>query len=165
MSGSGWEWAELQEVSALRLPLALVYSGFCRVVHRSVRAAFQVKDAREKLGQKDARFRIRGGGGGAGAVQDARQLINSRKRQQTPPPSATPAKPVGIPHIHIHNTGPVSAGPRPLSARMGVALQLGGGITKVVDARDRLSLKRSIPTASNQSTAPLKITKTIQVSR
>lgn len=124
--------------------------------------AFQVKDAREKLGQKDARFRIRGGGGGAGAVQDARQLINSRKRQQTPPPSATPAKPVGIPHIHIHNTGPVSAGPRPLSARMGVALQLGGGITKVVDARDRLSLKRSIPTASNQSTAPLKITKTIQ---
>lgn len=124
-----------------------------------------MKDAREKLGQKDARFRIRGGGGGAGAVQDARQLINSRKRQQTPPPSATPAKPVGIPHIHIHNTGPVSAGPRPQSARMGVALQPGGGITKVVDARDRLSLKRSVPTASNQSAASLKITKTIQVSR
>ncbi|XP_058625457.1 polymerase delta-interacting protein 3 isoform X1 [Onychostoma macrolepis] len=130
--------------------------------------AFQVKDAREKLGQKDARFRIRGGGGGGGggggarAVQDARQLINSRKRQQTPPPSATPAKPMGIPHIQIHNTGPISTGPRPQSTRMGVALQPGGGITKVVDARDRLSLKRSIPTASNQSAASMKITKTIQ---
>uniref|UniRef100_A0A9J8CXE1 RRM domain-containing protein n=1 Tax=Cyprinus carpio carpio TaxID=630221 RepID=A0A9J8CXE1_CYPCA len=124
---------------------------------------FQVKDAREKLGQKDARFRIQGRGGGAGAVQDARQLINSRKQQQTPPPSATPVRPAGIPHVQIHNTGPVSAGPRPLSARMGVALQPGGGITTVVDARDRLSLKRSVPTASNQSAAFLKITKTIQV--
>ncbi|KTF77415.1 hypothetical protein cypCar_00047778, partial [Cyprinus carpio] len=123
---------------------------------------FQVKDAREKLGQKDARFRIQGRGGGAGAVQDARQLINSRKQQQTPPPSATPVRPAGIPHVQIHNTGPVSAGPRPLSARMGVALQPGGGITTVVDARDRLSLKRSVPTASNQSAAFLKITKTIQ---
>ncbi|XP_016119607.1 polymerase delta-interacting protein 3-like [Sinocyclocheilus grahami] len=131
-------------------------------------AAFQVKDAREKLGQKDARFRIRGRGGGAGAgagaVQDARQLLNSRKQQQAPPPSATPVKPMGIPHVQIHNTGPVSAGPRPQSARMGVALQPGGGITTVVDARDRLSLKRSVPTTSNQSAAFLKITKTIQVS-
>uniref|UniRef100_A0A8C2CDV8 Polymerase (DNA-directed), delta interacting protein 3 n=1 Tax=Cyprinus carpio TaxID=7962 RepID=A0A8C2CDV8_CYPCA len=123
---------------------------------------FQVKDAREKLGQKDARLRIQGRGGGAGAVQDARQLINSRKQQQTPPPSATPVRPAGIPHVQIHNTGPLSAGPRPLSARMGVALQPGGGITTVVDARDRLSLKRSVPTASNQSAAFLKITKTIQ---
>ncbi len=137
-------------------------SGLFGVVHCSVRTAFQVKDAREKLGQKDARFRIRGGGGGA--VKDARQLINSRKHQQTPPPSATTAKPVGIPHIQIHNTGPVSAGTRPQSARMGVALQPGGGITKVVDVRDRLGLKRSVPTASNQSAASLKITKTIQVS-
>lgn len=162
MSDSVWEWAELQEVSVLSLALAVVYA---RVVHRSVRAVFQVKDAREKLGQKDARFRIQGRGGGAGAVQDARQLINSRKQQQTPPPSATPVRPAGIPHVQIHNTGPVSAGPRPLSARMGVALQPGGGITTVVDARDRLSLKRSVPTASNQSAAFLKITKTIQVSR
>ncbi|XP_043091700.1 polymerase delta-interacting protein 3 isoform X1 [Puntigrus tetrazona] len=145
-----------------RLALALVYSGIWPVVHGSVCAAFQVKDAREKLGQKDARFRIRGRGGGAGAVQDARQLINSRKQQQTPPPSATPVKPAGIPHVQIHNTGPVSVGPRPQSARVGVALQPGGGITKVVDARDRLSLKRSVPTASNQSAASLKITKTIQ---
>uniref|UniRef100_A0A672K6W2 Polymerase delta-interacting protein 3-like n=1 Tax=Sinocyclocheilus grahami TaxID=75366 RepID=A0A672K6W2_SINGR len=129
-----------------------------------VRQRLGVKDAREKLGQKDARFRIRGRGGGAGAVQDARQLLNSRKQQQAPPPSATPVKPMGIPHVQIHNTGPVSAGPRPQSARMGVALQPGGGITTVVDARDRLSLKRSVPTTSNQSAAFLKITKTIQVS-
>uniref|UniRef100_A0A672K866 Polymerase delta-interacting protein 3-like n=1 Tax=Sinocyclocheilus grahami TaxID=75366 RepID=A0A672K866_SINGR len=87
-----------------------------------VRQRLGVKDAREKLGQKDARFRIRGRGGGAGAgagaVQDARQLLNSRKQQQAPPP---------------------------------------------MDARDRLSLKRSVPTTSNQSAAFLKITKTIQV--
>ncbi|XP_052410039.1 polymerase delta-interacting protein 3 isoform X1 [Carassius gibelio] len=129
--------------------------------------AFQVKDAREKLGQKDARFWIRGrgDGAGAGAVQDARQLINSRKQQQTPLTTTvqqTAVKPTAIPHVQIHNTGPVSAGPRPQNTRVGVALQPGGGITKVVDARDRLSLKRSIPTASNQSAASLKITKTIQ---
>uniref|UniRef100_A0A8C1MUB4 Polymerase (DNA-directed), delta interacting protein 3 n=1 Tax=Cyprinus carpio TaxID=7962 RepID=A0A8C1MUB4_CYPCA len=122
--------------------------------------ALQVKDAREKLGQKDARFRIQGRGGGASAVQDARQLINSRKQQQTPLSTTvqqTPVKPAGIPHVQIHNTGP-----RPQNTRVGVALQPGGGITKVVDARDRLSLKRSIPTASNHSAASLKITKTIQ---
>ncbi|KAL0199264.1 hypothetical protein M9458_007804, partial [Cirrhinus mrigala] len=146
---------------------ALLYSGFSSVVHRSVCPAFQVKDAREKLGQKDARFRIRGRGAGASssAVQDARQLINSRKQQQTPLSATvqqTPVKPTGIPHVQIHNAGPVSAGPRPQNARTGVALQPGGGITKVVDARDRLSLKRSVPTTSNQSAASLKITKTIQ---
>ncbi|XP_026095608.1 polymerase delta-interacting protein 3 isoform X2 [Carassius auratus] len=110
-------------------------------------AVFQVKDAREKLGQKDARLRIQGRGGGAGAVQDARQLINSRKQQQAPPPSTT-----GV--SHINNTT--------LSARVGVALQPGGGVTTVVDARDRLSLKRNVPMASNQSAAFMKITKTIQ---
>ncbi|XP_073691477.1 polymerase delta-interacting protein 3-like [Garra rufa] len=143
----------------------LVYSGFANIVHRSVRPAFQVKDAREKLGQKDARFRIRGRGAGSSAVQDARQLINSRKQQQTPPSvtlQQTPVKPTGIPHVQIHNAGPVSAGPRLQNIRMGVALQPGGGITKVVDARDRLSLKRSVPTMSNQSAASMKITKTIQ---
>ncbi|KAG1933954.1 RNA-binding (RRM/RBD/RNP motifs) family protein [Pimephales promelas] len=122
---------------------------------KDAREKLAQKDAREKLAQKDARFRIRARGGSAGAVvQDARQTINSRKHQLTPaiasvPPS--PAKPV-VPHIHIHNTGP----------RGGVALQPGGGITKVVDARDRLSLKRSVPPTSNQLAAALKITKTIQ---
>ncbi|XP_054551970.1 polymerase delta-interacting protein 3 isoform X2 [Talpa occidentalis] len=41
-----------------------------------------VKDAREKLLQKDARFRIKG------KVQDAREMLNSRKQQ-----SAAPQKP------------------------------------------------------------------------
>nr|XP_055051129.1 polymerase delta-interacting protein 3 isoform X2 [Misgurnus anguillicaudatus] len=136
---------------------------------------FQVKDAREKLVQKDARFRIRGRGGTAGAVQDARQMLNSRKQQQQQQTPFTvtqslPAKPTaaGIPHIQIHNTGPISTGARNfptsqgLNSRVGVALQPGGGITKVVDARDRLSLKRSVPSTSSQSTVPLKITKTIQ---
>uniref|UniRef100_A0A3B4A4P6 Uncharacterized protein n=1 Tax=Periophthalmus magnuspinnatus TaxID=409849 RepID=A0A3B4A4P6_9GOBI len=48
-----------------------------------------VKDAREKLGQKDARFKIRGRGGGGG-VQDARQMINSRKQGT-------------LPSVHIHS--------------------------------------------------------------
>ncbi|XP_055051128.2 polymerase delta-interacting protein 3 isoform X2 [Misgurnus anguillicaudatus] len=139
---------------------------------------FQVKDAREKLVQKDARFRIRGRGGTAGAVQDARQMLNSRKQQQQQQTPFTvtqslPAKPTaaGIPHIQIHNTGPISTGARNfptsqgLNSRVGVALQPGGGITKVVDARDRLSLKRSVPSTSSQSTVPLKITKTIQQQR
>ncbi|XP_048210288.1 polymerase delta-interacting protein 3 isoform X1 [Perognathus longimembris pacificus] len=39
-----------------------------------------VKDAREKLLQKDARFRIKG------KVQDAREMLNSRKQQSTVPP-------------------------------------------------------------------------------
>ncbi|XP_051572515.1 polymerase delta-interacting protein 3 isoform X3 [Myxocyprinus asiaticus] len=135
-------------------------------------AASQVKDAREKLGQKDARFRIRGRGGTAGVVKDARQMINSRKQQQTPvtPAQSLPVKPTttGMPHIHIHNTGSIGTAARNfptnqgLISRMGVALQPRGGITKVVDARDRLSLKRSVPSVSNQSAAPLKITKTIQ---
>uniref|UniRef100_A0A087X523 Polymerase delta-interacting protein 3-like n=1 Tax=Poecilia formosa TaxID=48698 RepID=A0A087X523_POEFO len=88
---------------------------------------FQVKDAREKLVQKDARFKIRGRGGAAaaGGVQDARQMINSRKQVQS---------------------------------------QLSNSV-RVMDARDRLSLKRSIGGTQTQTAAepPLKITKTIQV--
>uniref|UniRef100_A0A8C1NJY6 Polymerase delta-interacting protein 3 n=1 Tax=Cyprinus carpio TaxID=7962 RepID=A0A8C1NJY6_CYPCA len=93
-----------------------------------VRQRLGVKDAREKLGQKDARFRIQGRGGGAGAVQDARQLINSRKQQQTPPPS-------------IHNTGPLSAGAaflkitktiqRPVGVTSGVRVSVPSGAAPV----------------------------------
>lgn len=91
-------------------------------------------------------------------------MINLRKQQQQPPssgPSPPSARPsgAGVPHVHIHNTSPRA---HALPARVGVALQPGGGITKVVDARDRLSLKRSVPTTTNQSAASLKITKTIQ---
>ncbi|KAK1785721.1 hypothetical protein P4O66_019069, partial [Electrophorus voltai] len=114
-------------------------------VRQRLAGVFPVKDAREKLGQKDARFRIRGRGGAM--VQDARQAINSRKQQQVQDlPVASSQTPV--PHVHLHNVSPINTGPR---------------LSKVVDARDRLSLKRSISTSPNQgSAAPLKITKTIQ---
>lgn len=133
-----------------------------------------MKDAREKLGQKDARFRIQARGGTVSTVQDARQTINSRKQQQvqdsfTPLVTTTQTP---IPHIHIqnnnHNASSTSVRAFPanqgLSTRVGVAIQPRGGITKVVDARDRLSLKRSVSSLPTQgSAAPLKITKTIQV--
>ncbi|XP_042325074.1 polymerase delta-interacting protein 3 isoform X2 [Sceloporus undulatus] len=79
-----------------------------------------VKDAREKLLQKDARFKIQG------KVQDAREMLNSRKQQSIEK------------------------------------------VAKVVDAREKISLKRSAPTTSTVNTvvetvAPaMKITKTIQ---
>uniref|UniRef100_A0A3Q2NZK9 DNA polymerase delta interacting protein 3 n=1 Tax=Fundulus heteroclitus TaxID=8078 RepID=A0A3Q2NZK9_FUNHE len=87
-----------------------------------------VKDAREKLVQKDARFKIRGRGG-SGAVQDARQMINSRKQ------------------------GLFTTNVQGLNTRV------------IMDARDRLSLKRSIGGTQAQAAAEpaLKITKTIQV--
>ncbi|ETE67259.1 polymerase delta-interacting protein 3, partial [Ophiophagus hannah] len=79
-----------------------------------------VKDAREKLLQKDARFKIKG------KVQDAREMLNSRKQQ-------TIEK-----------------------------------VTKVIDAREKISLKRSAPVAATMDTVvetvspAVKITKTIQ---
>ncbi|XP_005379477.1 PREDICTED: polymerase delta-interacting protein 3 [Chinchilla lanigera] len=81
-----------------------------------------VKDAREKLLQKDARFRIKG------KVQDAREMLNSRKQQST-----------------------VLQKPR-----------------QVADAREKISLKRSAPSAYPSPpvgtvTPALKLTKTIQV--
>lgn len=81
-----------------------------------------MKDAREKLVQKDARFKIKG------KVQDAREMLNSRKQQSIEK------------------------------------------VTKVVDAREKISLKRSAPPAAIVSSAvetvapAMKITKTIQVS-
>ncbi|XP_053114477.1 polymerase delta-interacting protein 3 isoform X4 [Hemicordylus capensis] len=79
-----------------------------------------VKDAREKLLQKDARFKIKG------KVQDAREMLNSRKQQSVEK------------------------------------------VTKVVDAREKISLKRNATTAAVVNTAvetvtpAMKITKTIQ---
>ncbi|XP_030335342.1 polymerase delta-interacting protein 3 isoform X3 [Strigops habroptila] len=79
-----------------------------------------VKDAREKLVQKDARFKIKG------KVQDAREMLNSRKQQN-------------------------------------VATEK---VTKVVDAREKISLKRSTPAAISPTMGTanpaVKITKTIQ---
>ncbi|XP_074024385.1 polymerase delta-interacting protein 3 isoform X1 [Numenius arquata] len=80
-----------------------------------------VKDAREKLIQKDARFKIKG------KVQDAREMLNSRKQQN-------------------------------------VAAEK---VTKVVDAREKISLKRSAPATISPTMGTVnpavKITKTIQV--
>ncbi|XP_059204941.1 polymerase delta-interacting protein 3 [Centropristis striata] len=148
-------------------------------------AGFQVKDAREKLGQKDARFKIRGGrggAGGAGGVQDARQMINSRKQGQNQfgVPALTTQKTAVthhlqgqllVPQIQIHannnfagvNTRQFTPNLQGLSMRGGATPQQGNN-KRMMDARDRLSLKRSIGGTPTQSAVapPLKITKTIQ---
>ncbi|NP_001005439.1 polymerase delta-interacting protein 3 [Xenopus tropicalis] len=81
-----------------------------------------VKDAREKLVAKDARFRI------TGKVQDAREMLNSRKQ---------------------HGSG-------------------GENPAKVMDAREKLSLKRSAPSVAVSPTltsgsSTINLTKTIQI--
>uniref|UniRef100_A0A8D0DCQ4 Polymerase (DNA-directed), delta interacting protein 3 n=1 Tax=Sander lucioperca TaxID=283035 RepID=A0A8D0DCQ4_SANLU len=153
-------------------------------------SVFQVKDAREKLGQKDARFKIRGrggaaggGGSGAGGVQDARQMINSRKQGQNQ--FSVPAhiaqktavthhlqSQTLVPQIQIHTNNDLAGvnsrqfGPNVqggLSVRGSVTPQLSNN-KRMMDARDRLSLKRSIGGTQASVAQPLKITKTIQVS-
>lgn len=145
-----------------------------------------MKDAREKLVQKDARFKIRGRGG-AGGVQDARQMINSRKQVQNAfglPAQSTQMSgvthqlqgPAMVPQIQIHtnnslagaNSRQFGSNVQGLTVRGGVVPQLSTS-KRVMDARDRLSLKRSIGGVQVQAAAaaaaapPLKITKTIQV--
>ncbi|XP_077357626.1 polymerase delta-interacting protein 3 [Festucalex cinctus] len=147
-------------------------------------AGFPLKDAREKLIQKDARFKIRGRGGAAaaaGGVQDARQMINSRKHQQnmfTVPVQTVQKTGVAhqlqshtlVPQIKIQannnfagvNTRLFAPNMQGLSGRDGPISNLNKGMA---DARDRLSLKRSMSnvTQTQASTLlPLKITKTIQ---
>ncbi|XP_007560316.1 polymerase delta-interacting protein 3-like [Poecilia formosa] len=145
---------------------------------------FQVKDAREKLVQKDARFKIRGRGGAAaaGGVQDARQMINSRKQVQSQfgSPAQTTLKAAiaqqlqgktTVPQIQIQTGNNLaSANARQFTTtiqglipRVGATPQLSNSV-RVMDARDRLSLKRSIGGTQTQTAAepPLKITKTIQ---
>lgn len=145
-------------------------------------SGFQVKDAREKLVQKDARFKIRGRGG-AGGVQDARQMINSRKQgqkqfglpAQTSPKMAVThhlQSPTIVPQIQIQtnnnlagvNSRQYNPNIQGLSARASVTPQLSNN-KRMIDARDRLSLKRSIGGTQTQAgfVPPLKITKTIQV--
>ncbi|XP_024920319.1 polymerase delta-interacting protein 3 isoform X1 [Cynoglossus semilaevis] len=138
---------------------------------------FQVKDAREKLGQKDARFKIRGRGG-AGGVQDARQMINSRKQGQNPlgVPVQTTQNAAGpyklqtlVPQIQIHTNSVAGANSRQFTPTIPL-LSVRGGATpqlvsskRILDARDRLSLKRSVGgTQQSAAAPPLKITKTIQ---
>ncbi|XP_027897791.1 polymerase delta-interacting protein 3 isoform X1 [Xiphophorus couchianus] len=144
---------------------------------------FQVKDAREKLVQKDARFKIRGrGGAAAGGVQDARQMINSRKQGQSQSQFGSFAQTTlkaaitqqlqsktAVPQIQIQ-TGNNLANARQFTTtiqglipQVSTTPQLSNSV-RVMDARDRLSLKRSIGGAQTQTAAepPLKITKTIQ---
>ncbi|XP_062294481.1 polymerase delta-interacting protein 3 [Scomber scombrus] len=147
---------------------------------------FQVKDAREKLGQKDARFKIRGRGGaaaGGGGVQDARQMINSRKQGQsqfTVPAQTTLKTAVThqvqsqtlVPQIQIHavnnfagvNMRQFTPNVQGLNVRGSTTPQLSNNNKRMMDARDRLSLKRSIGGIQTQAAGlnPFKITKTIQ---
>ncbi|XP_077590407.1 polymerase delta-interacting protein 3 isoform X3 [Stigmatopora nigra] len=147
---------------------------------------FPLKDAREKLVLKDARFKIRGRGGaaatgGGGGVQDARQMINSRKQQQnvfTVPVQTTQKSAMThqlqshtlVPQFKIqanNNFAGVNArlfapALQGLSGRDGTMGHLN---KRVTDARDRLSLKRSLnsgPQTQGSNMLPLKITKTIQ---
>ncbi|XP_058509403.1 polymerase delta-interacting protein 3 [Solea solea] len=146
---------------------------------------FQVKDAREKLGLKDARFKIRGRGG-AGGVQDARQMINSRKQGQNPfsvPAQTTQStavmhklqSPALVPQIQIHTNSPPGGlntrhfGPNVQHTHSVQALSVRGSAPphlsnnkKMMDARDRLSLKRSIGGTPAAASPLMKITKTIQ---
>lgn len=143
-----------------------------------------MKDAREKLVQKDARFKIRGrGGAAAGGVQDARQMINSRKQGQSQSQFSSFAQTTlkaaitqqlqsktAVPQIQIQ-TGNNLANARQFTTtiqglipQVSTTPQLSNSV-RVMDARDRLSLKRSIGGTQTQTAAepPLKITKTIQV--
>ncbi|XP_036392057.1 polymerase delta-interacting protein 3-like isoform X2 [Megalops cyprinoides] len=126
---------------------------------------------REKLAQKDARFKIKRGAVGGG-VQDARQTINLRKQQTQDMPQLEVRHPSQrLSHTHTpkiqllsHNgNGTAQDSNVELNTRGGLALQ-GGGPKKMMDARDRLSLKRSVVVAlpTPASPTPLKITKTIQ---
>lgn len=122
----------------------------------------------------DARFKIRGRGA-AGGVQDARQMINSRKQGQSTPTLSTVGHQQGqnlVPQIQIHNNSNLSGvntrkftpNAQGLSTRGAGLVQPGN--KRMLDARDRLSLKRSISGIQAQAQAsapPLKITKTIQV--
>lgn len=147
-----------------------------------------MKDAREKLVQKDARFKIRGRGGAAaaaGGVQDARQMINSRKQGQSQSQFGSFAQTTlkaaitqqlqsktAVPQIQIQTGNNLaSANARQFTTtiqglipHVSATPQLSNSV-RVMDARDRLSLKRSIGGTQTQTAAepPLKITKTIQV--
>ncbi|MEE6517180.1 hypothetical protein FKM82_027229 [Ascaphus truei] len=127
-AGTGSIRSRLQPPVASRPPVTSFQRTFDarqKIGITDARQKLGVKDAREKLAAKDARFRIKG------KVQDAREMLNSRKHQV----SAVAEKPA-----------------------------------MVVDAREKLSLKRRAPavavspvSASRSST--INLTKTIQFPR
>lgn len=100
-------------------------------------------------------------------------MINSRKQGQSTPIQSAVAHQHGqnlVPQIQIHNNSNLSSAnirkfspnAQGLGARGAGTVQLGN--KRIMDARDRLSLKRSISGIQTQASAPpLKITKTIQV--
>lgn len=117
-------------------------------------------------------------------MQDARQMINSRKQGQNQfsvPLQTTQKTAVThqlqsqtrVPQIQIHTNNNLSGvitrqftpNVQGLNVRGGITLQQSGTTNRMMDARDRLSLKRSIGGAQPQAApaVPLKITKTIQV--
>lgn len=117
-------------------------------------------------------------------MQDARQMINSRKQGQsqfTIPAQTTLKMPVThqvqsqtlVPQIQIHtvnnlagaNMRQFAPNVQGLNARGSATPQLSNNNKRMMDARDRLSLKRSIGGTQIQAVAatPFKITKTIQV--
>lgn len=117
-----------------------------------------------------------GGGGGGAVVHDARQMLNSRK--QSPfGVSAPSALLTAVPHHLLGSASPLGSAP-PLLQHIQVHGGGAGGATfrhfnqhnnsgggapnlRMSDARDRLSLKRSIA-GTGAVAPPLKITKTIQ---
>uniref|UniRef100_A0A3Q3VXK2 RRM domain-containing protein n=1 Tax=Mola mola TaxID=94237 RepID=A0A3Q3VXK2_MOLML len=118
---------------------------------------FQVKDAREKLGQKDARFKIRGRGG-AGGIQDARQKINSRKQGQSQFSIAVQAAQMSavthhqksqtpVPHIQIHNNS------------VGSTFSMTGPITKVVKNDAYTAPRPPAPVAPTRPTSSMAATR------
>lgn len=100
-------------------------------------------------------------------------MINSRKQGQSTPTQSAVAHQHGqslVQQIQIHNNSNLSSAnirkfppnAQGLGARGAGTVQLGN--KRIMDARDRLSLKRSISGIQTQASAPpLKITKTIQV--
>lgn len=116
-------------------------------------------------------------------MQDARQMINSRKQGQsqfTVSASTTLKTAVTqhlqsqtlVPQIQIHtnnnlagvNTRQFGSNAQGPSPKVSAVPQLSNN-ARMMDARDRLSLKRSIGGTQTQAAVapPLKITKTIQV--
>ncbi|XP_073442781.1 polymerase delta-interacting protein 3 isoform X2 [Dendrobates tinctorius] len=119
--------SRIQPTTISRLPTTNYQRAFDarqKIGVTDARLKLGMKDAREKLVAIDARFRIKG------KVQDAREMLNSRKQQ----------------------------------------ISVGGKQTKLMDAREKLSLKRSAPAvtinsplAQGSSSSPINITKTIQI--
>ncbi|XP_058877181.1 polymerase delta-interacting protein 3-like isoform X1 [Acipenser ruthenus] len=131
--------------------------GMPPLIHRGV-GGF---DARQKIGVSDARLRLGGGAAAAGGAGSLLPMKDAREK-------------LGQKDARFRIRGQIQDARQTINSRKqggGASEHQGGGASKLLDARDRLSLKRSIPmnppstlgSASSQATPPVKITKTIQV--